>query len=71
MRLRYRKPSLKTLLGVTAAEKKLKRDIGYYKVTKVFNAPKNAQRRVKRVLGYESEGAKLFRFLARFFRSLR
>mgnify|MGYP006951135612 CR=1 FL=1 len=68
MRIRYRKPSLKTLLGLTAAEKKFKRDIGLYKVTKVINAPANAKRRAKRAMGYESEGAKMFRFLLRLFK---
>lgn len=68
MRIRYRKPSIKTLLGLTAAEKKFKRDIGLYEVTKVINAPANAKRRAKRAVGYESEGAKLFRFLLRLFK---
>lgn len=68
MRIRYRKPSLKTALGLTAAKKQLKRDLGIYKVTKVLNAPKNAKRRAKRALGWESEGAKLFRFIVRLFK---
>ena len=68
MRIRYRKPSLKTILGLTAAKKQLKRDLGIYKVTRVLNAPKNAKRRAKRALGYESEPAKFFRFLMRVFK---
>ena len=47
MRIRYRKPSLKTLLGATAVKKKLKRDLGVYQVTRVLNAPKNAKRRTR------------------------
>lgn len=66
--MRYRKPSFKTALGVTKAKRKLKKDLGVYKVTKVTNAPKNAKRRVKRKLGYESEGAKFIRFLLRLFK---
>lgn len=67
MRIRYRRPSVKTILGLTAAKKKIKRDLGIYKVTRVLNAPKNAKRRAKRNLGWESEGVKLFRFIARIF----
>lgn len=68
MRIRYRKPSLKTILGLTAAKKQIKRDLGIYKVTRVLNAPKNAKRRAKRAFGYESESAKFFRFLMRVFK---
>ncbi len=66
--MRYRRPSLNTLLGITAAKKKIKRDLGIYKVTRVINAPKNMERRVKRALGWESEIAKFFRWVMRFFR---
>lgn len=68
MRIRYRQPGWKTLLGLTAAKKKVKRDLGVYKVTRVLNAPKNAKRRAKRAAGWESEGAKLLRFIVRLFR---
>jgi hypothetical protein len=68
MRIRYRKPSLKTVLGLTAAKKKAKRDLGIYNVTRVLNAPKNAKRRSKRAAGWESSTAKLFRFIARLFK---
>lgn len=68
MRIRYRRPSLNAVLGLTAAKKRVKRDLGIYKVTKVLNAPKNAKRQAKRALGWESEGAKLFRFLSRLFK---
>lgn len=66
--MRYRKPSLKSVLGVTKAKKKLKKDLGIYEVTKIINAPKNAKRRVKRKLGYESEIMKIFRFIGRMFK---
>lgn len=68
MRIRYRKPSLKTILGLTTAKKRLKRDLGIYEVTKVINAPKNTKRRAKRAFGWESEIAKLFRFIGRLFK---
>ncbi len=63
--MRYRKPSLKTLLGITKAKRRVKKDLGIYKVTKYTNAPKNAKRRVKRKLGYYSEPMKIFRFIKR------
>jgi len=66
--MRYRKPSLKTALGLTAAKKKVKRSLGIYEITKFLNAPKNAKRRVKRAIGWESEAAKLFRFITRLFK---
>lgn len=68
MRIRYRKPSLKTILGLTAAKKKAKRELGIYNVTRIVNAPKNTKRRAKRAAGWESEVAKLFRFIARLFK---
>jgi hypothetical protein len=66
--VRYRRPSLRTLLGVTKAKRQIKRDLGIYKVTKILNAPKNAERRLKRKAGYYSEPMKLFRFLLRLFK---
>lgn len=66
--MRYRKPSLKTILGFTTAKKRVKRDLGIYKVTRILNAPKNAKRRAKRAIGWESEGAKLFRLIMRLFK---
>ena len=66
--MRYRKPSLKTILGVTKAKRRLKKELGIYNVTKITNAPANLKRRVKRQLGLESEPMKLFRFLGRLFK---
>lgn len=66
--MRYRKPSLKTVLGVTKAKRRVKKDLGLYSVTAVTNAPANAKRRLKRKVGYESEPMKLFRFLRRLFK---
>jgi hypothetical protein len=66
--IRYRKPSVKTALGVTKAKRRAKKSLGIYKVTKITNAPKNAKRRVKRKMGYESEPMKFLRFLRRLFK---
>ena len=67
--MRYRKPSLKTVLGLTKAKRRLKKDLGIYSITKVTNAPANLKRKVKRNLGcHESEPMKLFRFLGRLFK---
>jgi hypothetical protein len=63
--MRYRKPSLKTVLGITKAKRKIKKDLGIYEITKIINAPKNAKRKVKRSLGHESQIMKIFRFLSR------
>ncbi len=63
--MRYRRTSLKTLLGFTKAKRRLKKDLGIYEVTKFTNAPKNARRRLKRRLGYGSEPMKFARFLKR------
>lgn len=62
MRLfRYRKPSVKTALGVTKAKKRIKRKSGITAATKPLRAASNAKRRAKRKVGYYSTPAKLFR----------
>ena len=66
--LRYRKPSLKTALGVTKTKRRVKKSLGVYEVTKVTNAPQNLKRRAKRKAGYESEPMKFLRFLRRLFK---
>lgn len=66
--MRYRMPSLKTLSGMTAAKKKMKRELGIYKVTRITNAPPNLKRKAKRGLGYEAESMKFLRFLRRLFK---
>ena len=63
--MRYRKPSLKSLLGVTKAKRQLKKSLGVYEVTKYTNATKNVKTRLKRKAGYYSEPMKLLRFLGR------
>lgn len=62
MRLfRYRKPSLKTALGITRAKRRVNKALGITAVMRPFRAPKNFERRVKRKLGYYSTPAKMLR----------
>jgi hypothetical protein len=49
---RYRRPSLKTLLGVTAAKKQLKQELGITTVLKPLRWWPNQKRRMKREIGY-------------------
>jgi len=66
MRLfRYRKPSVKTMLGVTKAKKRFNKAVGITAIKKPFRAPGNAKRRMLRRAGYYSGPMKLFRFLGR------
>ncbi len=58
---RYRRPSLKTILGVTKAKKRIKRELGITDALKPFRAWTNAKRRFKRGIGYESEAGRLIR----------
>jgi hypothetical protein len=58
---RYRRPSLNTLLGITKAKKRVKKELGITEAMKPFRAWTNAKRRFKRKIGYESEGGRLIR----------
>jgi hypothetical protein len=58
---RYRRPSLKTILGITKAKKRIKKDLGITAALKPFRAWGNAKRRFKRKIGYESEAGRLLR----------
>ncbi len=58
---RYRRPSLKTLLGITKAKKRLKKELGITGALKPFRAWTYAKRRFKRKIGYESEAGRLIR----------
>lgn len=62
---RYRKPSLKTALGVTKAKRRFRKATGYYAATRWTRAPRNAKRRVLRRAGYYSGPMKFLRFLMR------
>ena len=58
---RYRRPSLNTLLGITKAKKRIKKELGITDALKPFRAWTNAKRRFKRKIGYESEAGRLIR----------
>ena len=58
---RYRRPSLKTLLGITAAKKRIKKDLGITALLKPLRWWPNEKRRIKRQIGYESEAGRLVR----------
>jgi hypothetical protein len=69
MRLfRYRRPSLKTMMGVTRAKKRLNRQLGITAVKRPFRAPGNMKRRVLRRAGYYSGPMKMMRFMGRLFK---
>ena len=63
--MRYRRPSLKTMLGVTKVRRRLNRDLGIDAVRRPLRARQYAERRIKRRLGYYSEPMKFMRFLER------
>jgi hypothetical protein len=67
--MRYRKPSLKTVLGITKAKRQLKKNLGLSGVSKLTNPVGSLKRQAKRSVGYESEPMKLFRFLGRLFKA--
>ncbi len=66
--MRYRKPSIKTITGVTRAKKRINKAVGITAVKAPMRAPANAVRRAKRAVGYEREPMKAFRFLRRIFK---
>jgi hypothetical protein len=50
--IRYRRPSLSTMLGVTRAKKRLNRQLGITAVKRPFRTPDNMKRRFLRRAGY-------------------
>lgn len=62
---RYRKPSVKTMLGVTKAKKRFNKAVGITAVKKPFRAYGNAKRRALYRFGYYSGPMKFMRFLGR------
>lgn len=62
---RYRRPSLKTALGITRAKRRFRTATGYYAATRWTRAPRNARRRVLRRVGYYSGPMKFLRFVLR------
>lgn len=59
--MRYRKPSVKTVLGVTTWKKRLNRALGITTLLRPFRALKNYQRRLLRRAGYYSPAMKALR----------
>ncbi len=59
--VRYRRPSWKTILGITQAKKRINKELGITAAIKPLGAWTNAKRRFKRGLGYESEAGRLSR----------
>ena len=58
---RYRRPSLKTMLGITNAKKRLKKELGITALLKPVRWWPNQKRRLKRQIGYESDVGRLLR----------
>lgn len=58
---RYRRPSWKTILGVTRAKKQIKKDLGITALMKPFRWWTNQKRRLKRSVGYESDAGRVIR----------
>ena len=58
---RFRKPSVKTVLGVTKAKKKIKKQSGITAATKPLRASSNLKRKAKRKVGYYSTAGKVAR----------
>lgn len=58
---RYRRPSLKTILGVTNTKKRVKKELGITALLRPFRWWTNQKRKIKREVGYESQAARLIR----------
>lgn len=63
--IRFRRPSLSTMLGITTLKKRIKSALGINAILRPFRAPENAARRAKRQLGYYSFPMKLYRYIRR------
>lgn len=57
---RYRRPSMKTLLGYTAAKRRFRRELGISQV-EAWTKPSRVKQRVKYRLGYYSPAARIIR----------
>ena len=58
---RYRRPSLKTMLGITRAKKRLKKELGITALLKPVRWWPNQKRRFKRRIGYYSDAGRMIR----------
>jgi hypothetical protein len=61
--LRYRRPSINTVVGITRARRQLKKASGYYAMTRRLRWETNTKRTVVRKVGYDSGPMKFVRFL--------
>jgi hypothetical protein len=61
---RYRKPSMKTLVGYTSAKRRLKRSLGISQV-QAWTKPSRVKQRVKYRLGLYSPAARVIRNTAK------
>ncbi len=59
--IRYRRTSVRTALGITAEEKRIKRELGITALLRPFRWWGNEKRSIKREAGYYSPEAKLAR----------
>jgi hypothetical protein len=59
--IRYRRTSLRTALGITKEEKRIKRELGITAILKPFRWWGNEKRKIKRETGYYSPGFQLAR----------
>lgn len=66
--IRYRRPSWKTVLGITRAKKRFNRAVGLTAIRRPFRAPGNFKRRMLRRAGYYSEPMRFMRFIRRILR---
>ncbi len=67
--IRYRRPSVNTVLGITSTKKRKNRQLGINAVKRPFRAPGNMKRRMLRHAGYYSEPMKFMKFMGRIFKS--
>lgn len=58
---RYRRPSWKTILGITRAKRRIKKQVGITSLLKPFRFYGNQKRNILRKLGYESEPMRILR----------
>ena len=58
---RYRRPSLNTILGITKAKKRVKKELGITAALKPCRWWTNTKRKIKRDVGYESDTGRLIR----------
>lgn len=67
----FRKPSWKSIVGITKAKRRIKKAVGVYEITRIINTPANIKRRALSRVGYYSMPMKIFRLLSRLLKSNR